>query len=168
MDLNLPCPACFSHVSVPASPRWAACPPSSAHTHVLGAPKAFPAWSLLSGSDANRRPALPSPLRLSSYQLPLLFQPLWDCLLFFLLSVGSLNCLHIKKKKISVFHVIPFSPAVSQPTAMFPAGCRGCLRPAMATVGRDGQRCLGSALPKPQLHLLLGGGARSSSPGLQG
>ena len=64
--------SCFSHVSVPTSPRRAACPPPSAHTHALGAPEASPAfsaWSSLSGSDANQRPALPSPCLLSSYQL---------------------------------------------------------------------------------------------------
>lgn len=156
-------PARLSRVSVLPSPHRATRRPSSAHPHVLGAPRPSkasparpspPAHLLICGPLLCLRPP-------SASQPPLPFQALLGCLLFFpFVAVGSPDCLHIKKKKF------PSSMSARSLLPRFLQAC-GCLRPTMATSEGTGKRCLGSA-PRPRLPLLVRGGARTSrqTPGL--
>lgn len=164
------CPAvsaCCSPVSGPSSlcPHIAmlGCPPTPGLTPSPRSPvRPFLPWSALSSAapSPSARPvgsalfpdapsALPAFVGLSP--------------LFPFVSVGSRDCSHIKK--ISVFHVGPFSPAVPRPQPRFlrPAA-DACDQPWQPSEGRAAQP--GSARSGPPLH--LGGGDRRSSPGLPG
>lgn len=168
VGLLLPCCVCLLQSRfwplVPVSPhRHVGLPPNPrAHTLAQEPRKAFPAVvrALIGGSfplgSSCRLPLFPeAPSALPAF---VGLSPLFP-----FVSVGSRDCSHIKK--ISVFHVGPFSPAVPRPQPRF-------LRPAADACDQPWQPSEGRAVPPgsarsgPPLH--LGGGDRRSSPGLPG